>query len=86
MAEGLAVLENHVTKRVDPIITKRKEEHFIEMADITLALLVDGLETVTEDERIPGEPSYTSWKDNIGHNIPVQELSVETILASLRER
>ena len=44
---ALEVAQEHLKKKVDPIIVKRKEEHFGDLADIAKSLLANGLDSVS---------------------------------------
>jgi hypothetical protein len=42
------VLEEHIKKRVDPVISQRRQEHFEHLADIANSLLSGGLKDISE--------------------------------------
>lgn len=44
---ALEVAQEHLKKKVDPIIVKRREEHLADLADMTKSLLANGLDSVS---------------------------------------
>ena len=44
---ALEVAQEHIKKKVDPIIVRRREEHLADLANIAKSLLVNGLESVS---------------------------------------
>lgn len=72
------VLQQHVKKKVDPIISKRREEHFDRIADVATLLLANDLDSVTENptrEDQFGIFKYTIWHGGSGLGITHEQLS-----------
>ena len=55
------VLQEHVRRRVDPVIARRREQHFSHLADIARVFLDDGLDTVDCHTRATDSSTVTEY-------------------------
>ena len=75
------VLEEHVKKKADPVISKRREEHFERLAKVADALLDNNLHKVVPNiEGGVGEPQYLIEVDWISSGYPLEKSQLTTIL------
>ena len=72
LAAAEAVLQGHVKKKVDPVISKRKEEYYNRSADIAQLLLGGGLDKVTDAEN--ADEYQIMHEDYVAENIAHDQL------------
>jgi len=75
------VLEEHVKKKADPVISKRRDEHFERLAKVADTLLDNNLHTVVPNtECSAGEPQYLVEVDWVSSGYPLEKSQLTMIL------
>ena len=78
------VLEGDIKKIVDPVVPKRREEHYEQLSEIASVLLSNGLDTLTKNDSSVSAFPYTLWSGESGTGI-LQELLSTYLLQNIEQ-